>query len=120
MLLTEEDLWGPVPQSHNLVCVCANRQAHSSSQAEISQLKTTLRVNQEVLGLQVTVQDATRMAVSHPTYQLIKVTLHGEFIEKPKRTNSYLDLDGSQASLLLPHPVHVSLQVQVKKFKDKV
>lgn len=55
--------------------VGAQRHAKGSSQSKVSQLDGTQLINEQVLGLQVSVNDPMRVAEIHPLQQLKKVTL---------------------------------------------
>ncbi len=71
----KQDLRGSVPQSDNLVSISPDWHTKGARQTKISELEDAFAVNQKVCKLQIPVQDATRVAISHTTKQLVHVTL---------------------------------------------
>ena len=67
---TEKDLRCAVPESDDLVGVSAERNTKGASQTKIGQLQVALLVDEQVLRLQVTVQDAVGMAVARALEEL--------------------------------------------------
>lgn len=59
-----------------LVCVDSDWDPKGTGQAEICQLNYTFIVNEQVLGLQVSMQNPPTVAEQNPLQDLIKVTLH--------------------------------------------
>lgn len=55
--------------------VGAQRHSKGSSQSKVSQLDGTQLINEQILGLQVSVDDPMRVAEIHPLQQLKEVTL---------------------------------------------
>ena len=50
--------------------VCAERNAECACEAEVCEFEVTGTVDEEVLGFQVAVEDAVRMAVAHAGEEL--------------------------------------------------
>ena len=67
---TEQNFGRAVPESDDLVSVGAERDAEGASETEIGQLQVTLLVDEQVLRLQVTVEDAVGVAVASAFEQL--------------------------------------------------
>ena len=61
---TEKDLRCAVPESDDFVCVGTERDTECAGQTEISQLQVALLVDEQVLRLEITVQDAVGVAVA--------------------------------------------------------
>jgi len=59
----EQDLRRAVPERHHLVGVGAHGDAEGTGETEIRQLEGPVAVNEQVLRLQITVQNAMRVAV---------------------------------------------------------
>lgn len=57
------------------MCVCSERDAESSSQTEVSQFQITGLVDEQVLGLEISVKDTVGVAVVNSSEQL-----EGEFL----------------------------------------
>ena len=55
--------------------VSSEGEAERPRQAEVSQLYVPFNIDQQVLGLEVTVKDSVRVAVSDALQQLVQVTL---------------------------------------------
>lgn len=55
--------------------VCADRHPKSSCQAKVSELDLPLGIDEEVLGLQVSMKNPVRMAEGQALQQLEKITL---------------------------------------------
>lgn len=72
----KEDFWRTVPQGDDLVGVCLDRQAKRPSQSKICQLHVSIRVDQEILWLQVSVHDAMRVTVGSGLQNLISELLY--------------------------------------------
>lgn len=67
---TEQNFGRAVPESDDLVGVSAERNTKGASQTKIGQLQVALLVDEQVLRLQVTVQDAVGMAVARALEEL--------------------------------------------------
>ena len=67
---TEQNFGRTVPESDDLVGVSAERNTKGASQTKIGQLQVALLVDEQVLRLQVTVQDAVGMAVARALEEL--------------------------------------------------
>mmetsp|Transcript_5011 Transcript_5011/g.8544 ORF Transcript_5011/g.8544 Transcript_5011/m.8544 type:complete len:261 (-) Transcript_5011:25-807(-) len=76
-----EDVGGPVPEGHDLVGEVLHGDAESSSQAEVSQLEHSLPVDEQVLGLEVSVQHLVLVALGDSIKQLVKEGLDLVFHE---------------------------------------
>lgn len=61
---TEQNLGSAVPESDDFVGVSAERDTEGAGKTEISELQVAIHVNEQVLGLKVTVQDAVGVAVA--------------------------------------------------------
>ena len=70
MLATEQDFRCTVPQSHNLVRECLDGDGEGTCQAKVSELQDSLLVHKDVLGLQVTVDEAVHVAVRDAHHHL--------------------------------------------------
>lgn len=57
------------------MCICADGYSEGSCQAKVSQLDLTLGVDEEVLGLQVSMENPVRVAESQALQQLKKIAL---------------------------------------------
>ena len=67
---TEQNFRRAVPECDDLVSVSAERNTKGASQTKIGQLQVALLVDEQVLRLQVTVQDAVGMAVARALEEL--------------------------------------------------
>lgn len=67
---TEQNFGRAVPESDDLVGVSAERNTEGASQTEISQLQVAFLVDEQVLWLQVTVENAVGMAVARALEEL--------------------------------------------------
>jgi hypothetical protein len=106
-----------------LVGVGAQGDTKGSCQTEISKLKVTLLVNEQVLGLQVAVQDAMRVAVADTSAQLVHELLDHCFAETHVSSAAVHAAFGqglSTTSLGDGQGLHVLFQIQVEVFKDEV
>ena len=75
-LLSEENLRAAVPERDDLVGVRLNWQAERSGQSEVSQLDIhSLRVDEQVLWLQISVEDAVLVQVDQRLQDLIQEEL---------------------------------------------
>ena len=76
LLLSQKDLGAPVPESDHLVGVGLDWKAKRTSQAEVSQFDCGAgRINQEVLGLEVSVENAVRVEVDEGLQDLVEEAL---------------------------------------------
>lgn len=57
------------------MCVCADGHPEGSCQAKVSELDLPLGVDEEVLGLQVSMKNPVRVAEGQALQQLEKITL---------------------------------------------
>lgn len=90
-------------------------------ETEISQLQVALDVNQQILRLQITVQDAVAVAVANALYQLSHESLNHSFTETQVGTHHRtIRKSLSTATLADGQSLHVFLQVEVKVFEDEV
>lgn len=80
-LAAEENLRRTVPQGDDFVSICANRSAEGTSKTEIGKFQDTITIDEEVLGLQITVEDTVGVAVGYTLEELEEVGLEGEFKE---------------------------------------
>jgi len=62
----------------NLVRERTVRDAESSGQSEVSQFDASTDVNEKILRLEITMNDAVAVTVGYAVQQLIQVTLHTE------------------------------------------
>lgn len=103
------------------MCVGSKRNTKRPSQTEISQLEVSVAVNQQVLRLEVTVQDAVAVAVANAFHQLSHELLdHGiaqSHVLAQRRT-----FRQSLPTSTLAHrkSLHVFLQVKVEELEDEV
>ena len=82
--------------------ISSQRHTKRPRQSEIRLLQIPLFINQQILGLQITMQNAMRMAVSNPRDQLIHEALD-HISAQGKATRNRL---------------HVLLKIQVEELKD--
>jgi hypothetical protein len=71
----QENLWGTIPERHNLVRVHAHGYTESASKTEIGNLEGTVAINQQILRLEVAVDDTVGVAECHTTAKLEHVAL---------------------------------------------
>jgi hypothetical protein len=119
---SEQNLWRAVPQCHDLVRVCAQRDAERASETEIGELEVEVVVDEEVLWLQVTVQDAVSMAVAHALGQLHHelfdhCVVHAQRLSKQARA---LGQRLATAALADGQRLHVLLQIAVEELEDEI
>ena len=57
------------------MCICADRHPKCAGQAKVSQLNVALGVDQQILGLEVSVQHTVNMTVGNACKQLVHVAL---------------------------------------------
>lgn len=69
--LAHENLGRAVPQSDHLMRERAHRHSEGSREPEVRDLQHVVRVHKQVLRLQVTMDQATQMAVVEPLKQLV-------------------------------------------------
>mmetsp|Transcript_114445 Transcript_114445/g.363752 ORF Transcript_114445/g.363752 Transcript_114445/m.363752 type:complete len:330 (+) Transcript_114445:193-1182(+) len=67
----QEDLWGPVPHGDHLVRVLGHGHGVGPSQAEVGDLQAQPGVDEEVLGLEVSMQDSVGVAEIDAVTQLV-------------------------------------------------
>jgi hypothetical protein len=105
-----------------LVGVCAKRNTESASETEVGELEVEVLVDEEVLGLEVAMQDAVGMAVSHTLAELHHELLdHGVVhVECFSIQTCALGQGFAAAALADRQRLHVLLQVTVKELKDEV
>lgn len=72
-----EHVGGTVPQGDDLVRVRADGNAESTGKTEVSKLELALLVDEEVLGLEVTVEDTVVVAEGDAAEELEEEGLHG-------------------------------------------
>lgn len=68
-----------------LVCVCADRHPKGSRQTKVGELDLALGVDEEVLGLQVSMKNSVGVAEGQALQELEKVTLQ---THRRKKVNS--------------------------------
>jgi len=61
--------------AHYLVCIISNGYTKSSGESKISHFDVSFRIDEEILGLEVTMKDSVCVAVSYTFQQLVAVTL---------------------------------------------
>src|SRR3989338_3809265 len=65
-----EDVWGSVPEGDDFVGVVADGGAEGAGQTKVREFELAFFVDQEVLGLQISVQDAVVVAEGHALEEL--------------------------------------------------
>ena len=102
--------------------VCAQRHPKGAGQTKISKLEVAVLVNQEVLGLQVTMQHAMSVAVPHTLAEL-----HHELLDHcvvhDERLPSEARAFGERlatAALADRQRLHVLLEVAIEELEDEV
>mmetsp|Transcript_23558 Transcript_23558/g.66636 ORF Transcript_23558/g.66636 Transcript_23558/m.66636 type:complete len:362 (+) Transcript_23558:255-1340(+) len=97
----QEDLWGPVPHGDHLVRVLGHGHCVGPSQAEVCNLEAQVRVDQEVLRLEIPVQDPVGVAELNAVAQLMGHVLDDLWIH------------------LALHGFHVLLEVVLAELEDE-
>ncbi len=73
-----------------LMCVCADGHPEGSRQAKVSELDLPLGVDEEVLGLQVSMKNPVRVAEGQALQQLEQITLKTQQIRtQVRRLSNY-------------------------------
>eukprot|EP00618_Florenciella_parvula_P002231 CAMPEP_0119499670 /NCGR_PEP_ID=MMETSP1344-20130328/22058_1 /TAXON_ID=236787 /ORGANISM="Florenciella parvula, Strain CCMP2471" /LENGTH=289 /DNA_ID=CAMNT_0007535685 /DNA_START=389 /DNA_END=1256 /DNA_ORIENTATION=+ len=98
----EEDLGRTVPEGHHLVSERADRRAERARQPEVGELEGAIRLDEEVLRLEVTVHDTTGVAEREAAEDLVRERL------------GLLEAD------VALDRVEVALEVLVKELEDQV
>lgn len=119
---TQQNLWRAIPQSDNLVRVCAQGDAERAGKTEISQLEVSLAVDEEVLGLEIAVQNAVAMAVAHAVAQLVHELLDDGLAEAHGLEVRAAALGQGLAAAAVGdgQRLHVLLQIAVEELEDEV
>ena len=119
---TKQDLWSTIPKGDDLMGIASQRNAEGSSKTEISQLEISILVNQQVLGLQVTMQYTARVTVLDTLVKMQHELLDHLFVHSQVAYGS-----GSSGGKGLPTSsvsnrkgVHVLFEIQVEEFHDEV
>lgn len=99
--------------------VCSQRHTECSGQSKIRELEIALTVNQQVLGLQITVQDSVAVTVANAFYQLSHEFLDHS-IAQAECHGCSIRKSLAAATLANRQSLHVFLQVEIKEFEDKV
>ena len=102
LLLPQQDLRSPVPERFHLMGKRLDRDGESPCQAKVTDLDVSLAVDEEVLWLEVTVDDALGVAVVDSTEKLV---------------DHFLDLGLGHCFFVASH---VFLQVVLDIFKNEV
>lgn len=76
LLLAQENFRGSIPESFDFVGQSLDGDTKSSGKTEISELDGTILVDQKILGLQVSVNDSSRVAVVDTLEDLIQIRLN--------------------------------------------
>ena len=101
--LSEQHLWGPVPECDHFMGVAFQRQSKSACKSKVSDFELfTLGVDEQVTRLEVAVHDAALVAVHQPLQQLV---------------HHALGLVGREGCAPL---VQVLLEVQVEELENQV
>jgi hypothetical protein len=104
------------------VGICPQRHAKRAGKTKVGQLEIAVFVDEQVLGLQVAVQHAMRVAVPHALAQLDHELLdhgvvHDQRLARQPRT---LGQRLAPPALANGQRLHVLLQVAVKELEDEV
>jgi hypothetical protein len=93
----------------------------SAGQTEISQFEVTLAVDEQVLGLEITVQDAMAMAVTNTLNQLGHELLHHGVTQAQVGVHhGTIRKSLTTPTLANRQSLHVFFQIAVEELKDKV
>lgn len=104
-----------------LVSVSTQGYTKGSGQTKISQLEVTVTVDQQVLGLEISVQNAVAMAVTNTLNQLGHELLHHGLAQTQVGIQHRAIGQGLTPTTLADwQSLHVFLQVAVEELKDKV
>lgn len=119
---TQENLGGSVPQSDDLVGVCAQRNTKGAGKTEIGELEVALLVNEEVLGLEIAVQDAVGVAVLDAIAKLEHELADDLVTETEVHQMRRRALGQGLASTTIAHrkSLHILLEIEVEELKDEV
>ena len=79
----EEDVGGAVPEGYYFVGEGINGDAKGSGQAEIRKLELAFVVDEEILGFQISMQDAVFMTKSYSSEKLVHEALDSNIIQLP-------------------------------------
>jgi hypothetical protein len=109
-------------QHAHLVGICPQRHTESAGKTEISQLEVAVLIDQQVLRLQITVQNAVSVTVAHTLAELHHelldhVRIHAQLLARQTRA---LWQRLSTPTLADWQRLHVLLQIQVEELEDKV
>lgn len=99
----EQDVRGAVPQGDDLVGEGVDGDAKGAGEAKVGELELAARVDEQVLGLEVAVQDAVVVAEGDAAHQLVHEGLDGGGVEGAS----------------IAARVHVALQVLVHELEDE-
>lgn len=99
----KQDVWGAVPQRYNLVRECVDGNSKGTSKTKVAELQHALGADQQVLGLEISVQDAVLVAKVNTLQQLVHEGLDGHVLQ----------------SAPIAVGVHVFLQIAVHVFKHQ-
>lgn len=104
-----------------LVSVGTQGNTKGSSQTKISQLEVTVAVDQQVLWLEISVQDAVAMAVANTLNQLSHELLHHGVAQTQVGIQHRAIWQSLTTTTLTDRQsLHVFLQVTVEELKNKV
>lgn len=73
----EKDIWCAIPQGHDFIGEGVNRDAECSGETKIGKLEYTLRVYEQVLRLQISVQHPVVMTECDTAEELVHETPDG-------------------------------------------
>ena len=100
---TQEDVRGTIPQGDNLVGERVDGDTEGPCKTEIGELELALLVDEEVLGFEVSVEDAILVAEGDAPKELVHERLDGDIVQLPA----------------VAIGVHVLLQVLVHVLEDE-
>ena len=89
----EEDLRSAVPERDDLVRVGAHGDAEGAREAEVGELEVVIRIDQQILRLEVAMQDAVRVAIEQPGRQLV-----GKFLSRDLARRALVTLNPHRGS----------------------
>mmetsp|Transcript_99464 Transcript_99464/g.281723 ORF Transcript_99464/g.281723 Transcript_99464/m.281723 type:complete len:214 (-) Transcript_99464:385-1026(-) len=75
LLCSKHDLRGPVPEGNHIVGVGLEGQRKYPGEAKVADLQT-VPANEDVLGLEVTMEDEVRVACMDPVEELLRIPRH--------------------------------------------
>ena len=118
----EQDLGGTIPEGDNLVGVGAQGDAEGAGETKIGKLQVAVAVDEQILGLEVAVKHTMAVAVANTVAQLAHELSDDSIAQaQPAQRGAGSLWQGFAATAIGDRErLHVLLQIEVEKLKDKV